>query len=228
VNLKILSVLTLISISLPAFSSERTVSIGYLSVKNSHVKSQWDYDSKKFSDRAAINTAISNGYDNLSAGSPSDPKGLYISFRDEAFGDWGYIVQAGYAIDDTSSHYGQDKLPDGNALKGFGGDLQFKSDYAFVGTGPTYRISKQVSLYAIVLASYSHYSYDQKHYQISLDGKRSNLFDYSNSDSKVSAGFNVGAQFNVYKGLVVDAGYLQSGAGDWQYKGFNVGLGYKF
>jgi len=221
-------ILAFFSSSTFANAGPSTVSISYLGLSSDALEKAGASRLPEFSQRA---TQAGDSFGQpaaISGGSPKDPKGLAFSFRHEFDNTWGVIVEGGYATDDgTMSYRMQKQLPD-QTTSVASGKLDVTGNFAFLGAGPTLRFNDVISIYAMATGNYKTIKYDENHIRTRDSASEGYSNTFSASQDKFDVGYAVGAQFNVYHGLVIDASYAMLGSGDWKASGFTVGVGYNF
>ncbi len=130
-----------------------------------------------------------------------DPKGFNLKYRYEIDSEWGVGGALVHTYKGYSFYY------DGN--KGTA-DL----DYYSLTVGPSYRFNEYVSAYGLIGVA-------QGKAKVSAPG-------YSDSESKTSAAYGAGLQFNPIPNVAIDASYEYSKLNDIKIGTWMVGLGYRF
>lgn len=202
-----LSLVGLLSGGAFAAEGEQTVSLGFIQMKSDGLRNVYkDTESigKEFT--SPRGTMTSDGYD--------DPKGMFIRYRYEFDNTWGFIGSFSYAVNDgkitANSNYGS-------------ATVKITGEYASALGGPSLRVNDYISLFSLAGVAYKHVKQNIDAYASYGSGSS------SVSEDKFNFAYSLGAQFNVYEGLVIDAAYEASpGNSDWKTSGFTVGLGYKF
>ncbi|PQQ39695.1 attachment protein [Photorhabdus luminescens] len=139
-----------------------------------------------------------------------NPKGFNLKYRYELDNNWGVIGSF------TLTHQGYDYY-DGSKKVGTG-DL----DYYSLMAGPTYRFNEYVSVYGLVGAAHGKV---KENSQISILGFN---YSYEYEESKTSAAYGLGLQFNPMPNWVIDASYEYSKLGDFKVGTWVIGAGYRF
>lgn len=222
----------ILAITLMAFSGvtlaaagDQTLSIGYIQVKSDGLKRM-----AELSDQTSRLLTLGNasGIDapyTIKSDGYNDPKGMFIRYRYEFTDNLGIIGSFSYAVQDGATS-GYAKNQDTN--KTYQNKISVKGDYFSALLGPSLRINDYVSIYGLAGAAMKNYEYDLSH-RYTSDGIETSRSNYNNSQTKTSLAYSLGAQFNVYQHLVVDAAYEgSSGGSDWKTNAFTVGLGYQF
>lgn len=193
----------LISFGAYAEQGNQTVSIGFIQMKSDGLR-----DIYKDTEGVAslYGKASSDGYD--------DPKGMFMRYRYEFDDRWGVIGSFSYAVNDGKI------TTNANSLRA---TAKTTAEYASALVGPSLRINDYVSLYGLAGMAYKHIKQDIDAYTSYGSGNS------SVSEDKFNFAYSIGAQFNIYEGLVFDAAYEASpGNRDWKTNGFTVGIGYRF
>lgn len=143
-----------------------------------------------------------------------DPQGMFIRYRYEVDSTFGVLGSASYALQDGRATFNSDY---GQITS------RTESNYASAMFGPSFRLTDYLSFYG--LAGLAYKSITRRYTQQNAGG-----FGYNTtSEDKVDFAYSIGAQINVYKQFVADAAYEEStGSGEWNAKGFTIGIGYKF
>lgn len=226
---KILAVALMVaSGSVFAAAGDQTLSLGYIQMKSDGLE--------KLSDSTRIAARDYAGSAGSSIGAPvsvkndsyKDPQGMFIRYRYEFDDSWSIIGSLAYAQQDTATKGSGSKVNADKTKNSFNGKAKVTGDYVSALVGPAYRLNEYVSLYGMAGAAYKHVKQEANEHIVINDRAVSNG-SYSHTESKTNLAYSVGAQFNVYEGLVIDAAYEgSSGGSDWKANGFTVGLGYRF
>lgn len=131
-----------------------------------------------------------------------NPSGINIKYRFEVNDNWGVVSSFVYTGQNYDFYYAGRKV----------GDAEL--DYYSLSAGPAYRINNYVSVYGLLGAA---------------NGRvESNLMGHSASESKTSAVYGAGLQFNPAPNWVVDASYEYTKLGDVKVGTWMAGVGYRF
>ncbi|EOH6199336.1 Ail/Lom family outer membrane beta-barrel protein [Citrobacter farmeri] len=188
-----------------AFAGEgdQAVSVGFIQMKSDGLRDIYKDTEKTTS---LYGKASSDGYD--------DPKGMFIRYRYEFDNLWGVIGSFSYAVNDGKVTTNTDSLR---------ATVKTTAEYASAIGGPSLRINDYISVYTLAGVAYKHIKQNVNAYTPYGSGTS------SVSEDKFNFAYSIGAQFNIYEGLVFDAAYEASpGNSDWKTDGFTIGLGYKF
>ncbi|EBO9850973.1 Ail/Lom family outer membrane beta-barrel protein [Salmonella enterica subsp. enterica serovar Livingstone] len=193
----------LISSVAHAEQGNQTVSIGFIQMKSDGLHNIYK-DTKGVASLYGMSS--SDGYD--------DPKGMFMRYHYEFDDVWGIIGSFSYAVNDGKVTANTDSLR---------ATAKITAEYASALVGPSLRVNDYVSLYGLAGMAYKHIKQNIDAYTQYGSGNS------SISEDKFNFAYSIGAQINVYEGLVFDAAYEASpGNSDWKTSGFTVGLGYKF
>ncbi|EAM1335693.1 hypothetical protein EAD09_17360 [Salmonella enterica] len=190
-----------------AAGGNQTVSLGFIKMKSDGLHNVYKNTNNLVKE-------YTSPYSDMSSDGYSDPKGMFMRYRYEIDDLWGVIGSFSYAVHDgkTESNSYSSRV----AVKTTG-------EYASALGGPSLRINDYVSLFSLAGIAYKHVKQNINVYSMYGNGAS------SVSENKYNFAYSLGAQINVYEGLVIDAAYeASSGNSDWKTSGFTVGLGYKF
>lgn len=187
-----------------AKAGDQTLSFGYLNVNAN--------GTKKLTEQ--VDTANPDGVATVYADGYSGAGGVSARYRYEISDDWGFIGSFAYSKTNYSSSL---ILNVDNTTSKFKHDAN--GEYMSLMIGPTYRLNDYLSVYGLVGFGYKNANFDL---EVTKYGKRS----FSRSETDLAYG--VGMQLNIYKDITLDAGYEQSGSGDWKTNAWTIGIGYKF
>ncbi|MCC8465418.1 Ail/Lom family outer membrane beta-barrel protein [Photorhabdus bodei] len=137
-----------------------------------------------------------------------NPKGFNLKYRYELDDNFGVIGSFTLTHQGYDYYYGSRKIGTG--------DL----DYYSLMVGPTYRFNEYVSVYGLVGAA---------HGKEEAKGNAAVLgYDVEYKESKTSAAYGLGLQFNPMPNWVIDASYEYSKLGDFKVGTWVIGAGYRF
>ncbi|MCT8341619.1 MULTISPECIES: Ail/Lom family outer membrane beta-barrel protein [Photorhabdus] len=137
-----------------------------------------------------------------------NPKGFNLKYRYELDNNFGVIGSFTLTHQGYNYYYGSRKIGTG--------DL----DYYSLMAGPTYRFNEYVSVYGLVGAA---------HGKEKAKGNAAVLgYDVEYKESKTSAAYGLGLQFNPMPNWVIDASYEYSKVGDYKIGTWVIGAGYRF
>lgn len=131
-----------------------------------------------------------------------DPRGVNVKYRYEVDEQWGVASSFTYTGLSYNYYFAGSKV--GNA------DL----DYYSLSAGPAYRINDYFSVYGLI--GFAHGRVD------------ANVFGVSNSESKTSAVYGAGLQFNPFPNWALDVSYEYTKLGDVKVGTWVAGIGYRF
>lgn len=191
-------------------TGDSTVSLGYSQVKSSHLKDlvngmKPDYD-----------------VDSYSGDKYKDLSGMFIRYKYEINESWGIISSLGYANKSFDNRIKDSFYPLSRSKSN-----EYEATQISLLVGPAFRINEYVSVYGMVGSAYNElkYKFSVQHYE---NNKFRNGYSYNEKNDDYSIAYKLGAQFDVYSNIVIDASYDRSGSGDWKTDGFSIGAGIKF
>lgn len=226
---KILAVaLMMASGSVFAAAGDQTLSVGYIQMKSDGLEKLSNNTKSDAKGYAGFASSFIGAPVGVKSDSYSDPQGMFIRYRYEFDDSWSIIGSLAYAQQDTATKGSGSKTNADKTQNSFYSKAEVTGDYVSALVGPAYRLNEYVSLYGMAGAAYKHVKQEVGARAVINDRI---AFDesHSNTESKTSLAYSIGAQFNVYKSLVIDAAYEgSSGGNDWKANGFTVGIGYKF
>ncbi|EDV1505004.1 Ail/Lom family outer membrane beta-barrel protein [Salmonella enterica subsp. salamae] len=214
-----------------AAAGDSTVSIGYAQIHARGLKKEVNYYRDFINSEPDIiaDEASQEGVtlpdSDFSAGADKykDPKGVNLKYRYEFNDNWGIIGSFTYASEKYDGHL-DFNYPPGSYSENAKGSI--KGNYFGFLAGPSYRINDYVSGYAMIGLAHSKIKYSVDH-SIKVGGVAESE-SYSQNRNKDSFAYGAGLQFNPFENIAIDVAYEGSGSGDWNTKGFNVGVGYVF
>ncbi|PQQ28879.1 Ail/Lom family outer membrane beta-barrel protein [Photorhabdus hindustanensis] len=139
-----------------------------------------------------------------------NPKGFNVKYRYELDNNWGVISSF------TLTHQGYD-------FYDYGGKVGTADlDYYSLMVGPTYRFNEYVSVYGLVGAAHGKVKGETSALGVVYD------YDFDYKESKTSAAYGLGLQFNPMPNWVIDASYEYSKVGNYKVGTWVIGAGYRF
>ncbi|XTZ40281.1 Ail/Lom family outer membrane beta-barrel protein [Salmonella enterica] len=206
-----------------AAAGESTVSLGYIQTKSDGVKKQFNGAEDLMRELGRQASAAYGTSASIHSDGYEDPKGFFARYRYEITDELGVIGSLAYATQDGSVKGNAANQTDAASAK-----FDIESKYFSALVGPAFRLNEYASLYGMI--GFAHKKVDERAHATERAGSiTTTLFNEHYNDSKTSLAYSIGAQFNVYEGVTLDAAYEGSaGGGDWKTNGFTVGLGYKF
>lgn len=210
-----------------AAAGDQTLSVGYTQIHSSGLKGYYNQVANLYSDVTNSAALYGGQKSSLDIDNYKQPEGMFIRYRYEYDHSLGVVGSLSYAVQDnninTSNVYSRFGVNYEDAYKN-----NISSNYFSALIGPSYRINSYLSLLAMAGISYK--SVETKIKAFSYENDRVvNSGAYSESEHKFSPAYSLGAQVNIYQGLVIDAAYeASSGGRQWKTNGFTVGIGYKF
>lgn len=211
-----------------AAAGDQTLSIGYIQMKSDGLEKLSNSTRADAKEYAGFASSFIGAPVNAKSDSYQDPQGMFMRYRYEFDDSWGIIGSVAYAQQDTATKGSGSRTNADQTKNSFSGKARVTGDYVSALIGPAYRFNEYVSLYGMAGAAYKHVKQEaQEHVVINNETVANGK--YSHTESKTNLAYSIGAQFNVYKGLVIDAAYEgSSGGNDWKSSGFTVGVGYRF
>lgn len=210
-----------------AAAGDQTLSVGYTQIHSSGLKRYYNDVANIYGDISNIAGFYGDQKSSLDIDNYKQPEGMFIRYRYEYDNRFGIVGSLSYAVQDnninTSNVYSRFGVNYEDAYKN-----NISSNYFSALIGPSYRLNSYFSFLAIAGISYK--SVDTKIKAFSYENDRVvSSGSYSVSEHKFSPAYSLGAQVNVYQGLVIDAAYeASSGGSQWKTSGFTIGIGYKF
>jgi attachment invasion locus protein len=211
-----------------AAAGEQTFSIGYIQMKSDGLK-KLSHDTERYINEYSWNVSQFVGSPgSVKSDGYSNPQGMFARYRYEFDDSWSIIGSISYALQDGATKASGSKQNADGTRNYFNAKGTVKGDYVTVLAGPAYRVNEFVSFYGLIGPAFKHAKQETQRHIVINDRVVSDGRD-AKSENKTNLAYSVGAQFNVYKGFVVDAAYETSPASsDWKTNGFTVGVGYKF
>ncbi|EAA7987834.1 outer membrane beta-barrel protein [Salmonella enterica subsp. enterica] len=228
----ILGLITFCSTSakLWAAEGEQTISISYASIQSDALKNAVrDYGHRTDAFVSGYNASGSSYTASGRADSYNDMRGITLKYRYEMTDQWGVVA--------AFSHVSQEFKGTVNASKEVKKGPTTTTTYAWSSSdaygsvkgtlnsllvGPSYRLNDYVSGYALAGVAKTKIEYRQAQSMGSSDSAS------SWEQNKTSVAYGLGLQINPVKNIAIDLAWEGSGTGEWQTRGFNIGLGYSF
>ncbi|HEC5300563.1 TPA: Ail/Lom family outer membrane beta-barrel protein [Enterobacter asburiae] len=208
-----------------AAAGDKTISIGYIQVKSDGLKKVADNSEYTSRYLTYANEKTFDAPSKVSSDGYAGPKGMFIRYRYEFTDTLGIIGSLSYAQQDGST---KGEINNSATKQSYRNKFRVTGDYFSSLVGPAWRLNEYVSFYGMAGVSFKHFR-DERMARLYSDNTIVSDVSSNDSSTKTSMAYSLGAQFNVYQHLVIDAAYEgSSGGGDWKTNAFTVGLGYQF
>ncbi|WP_148203469.1 Ail/Lom family outer membrane beta-barrel protein [Sodalis glossinidius] len=208
-----------------AAKGDQTLSIGYAQMNSDPSKAAYSANKTEYESRLKTTGNVFAQH----ADSDKQPQGMFIRYRYKLDDTWGVMGAITYAVGDMDNHFlsgekAKNKKDANKIEKRFSNRV--KTDYVSLLAGPTLRANEWVSAFGLLGVAL--HSVENSLYETDKTSIPPKQVSRNEKSSNTSLAYALGLQFNVYKGLVIDAAWAGSGSGDWKSSGFNLGVGYQF